>query len=321
MHESLLPKLMAALRDGAVRDLAWLLCSADLLAAAPGKPVARPCATADEMRQVNAWLADLDEQAELLHRYLAVGQPTRLGRYAERLLAYYLEYGPCMRLITAHLPVRRAGHTLGECDFLLETASGCRWHWELAVKRYLQVGGASAASLADFVGPSLTDRFDRKYERLVNAQLRLTECAEFASLGYRGPWQASGFVKGWLFYPDAEAVPISCEIAVAHPRGFWTTRACWRAWAETRHDAHAWVALSRLEWLAPRRLSGPTPGLSADAMLAHAAQGTEPLLVASLARQGNGDWFETARSFIVPDDWPARARAYAGYPLRGCIEP
>ncbi len=131
---------------------------------------------------------------------MEAARPTRLGRYAETLLAFFAAQAPCWRLVAANLPVRVSGRTLGECDFLLVSPQGERLHWELAVKCYLCAATAGAAALSDYVGPNLADRFDLKYRRLVDHQLPLTEREEFAFTGQAGPWAASMFVKGWLFY-------------------------------------------------------------------------------------------------------------------------
>jgi hypothetical protein len=34
-------------------------------------------------------------------------------------------------------------------------------------------------------------------------------------------------------------------------------------------------------------------------------------MVAAYARQDDDGWIEESRGFVVPDDWPARARAFA----------
>ncbi|MHA7433821.1 DUF1853 family protein, partial [Burkholderia pseudomallei] len=48
-----------ALRDAAVRDLAWLLSSASLLAPSAGAPLAQPWASVADAARTAAWLAAL----------------------------------------------------------------------------------------------------------------------------------------------------------------------------------------------------------------------------------------------------------------------
>jgi hypothetical protein len=300
-----------ALSDPAVRDLAWLLFSPDLLRAQPPNgALAAPFESDDEMAATLDWLSALDADAASLHQHLATARMTRLGRYAECLLGWFLQHGPAARLVAANVAVRRGGVTLGECDFLAETASGRRLHWELAVKFYLHAG-AGRAQLADYVGPGLQDRLDVKLSHLLQHQLPLSARDEFASLGYRGPWEPYMFVKGWLFYRDNEMPQEPPQIAPAHARGWWTTRAAWPAFAAAQ--AGAWMVLPRLQWLSRgrrARTDAATPWLDATALAGQLAAHTGPTMVASFVETG-GEWFEASRGFVVPDDWPARAQAFA----------
>ena len=261
---------------------------------------------------VEAWLAALDAQPEPLHRALDGFRPTRLGRYAECLLEYFLTHGPSLRLVAANLPLRSNGKTLGEVDFLVDAPDGQRLHWELAVKCYLCAPVQAGASLADFVGPNLVDRFDRKRTRLLEHQLRLGDRDGFARLGYGAPSDAQMFIKGWLFYPHgAPLPPVSGEIAPDHPHGFWLTHAQWPAWAAEQGADVAWSVLPRLAWLAPRRAaagSGFEPDmLAATPELPPVLTTREaPALIGIHEKGSDGTWRETARGFVVPDDWPVR---------------
>ncbi|MBN3793263.1 DUF1853 family protein, partial [Burkholderia sp. Ac-20353] len=240
------------LRDAAVRDLAWLLSSPGLLTAAPGAPLAQPWSDATEQADAQAWLVALDAAPEPLHHALEGLRPVRLGRYAECLLEYFLTHGPSLRLVAANLALRINGQTLGEVDFLVDTPAGRRLHWELAVKCYLCAPVRGAATLADFVGPNLVDRFDRKRGRLISHQLRLSGRNAFALLGYGAPADAQMFIKGWLFYPHGVPLPqVADEIAHDHPRGFWLTHTQWAEWAAAHPADAAWAVLPRLAWLAP----------------------------------------------------------------------
>lgn len=304
------------LRDAAVRDLAWLLASPSLLTAAPGAPLAHPWSDAAEQAAVQVWLAALDAAPEPLHRALEGLRPVRLGRYAECLLEYFLTHGPVLRLVAANLALRSNGQTLGEVDFLIDAPGGRRLHWELAVKCYLCASACDSASLADFVGPNLVDRFDRKRGRLIDHQLRLSGRDTFALLGYGAPSDAQMFVKGWLFYPQGEPLPrVAAEIAPDHPRGFWLTRAQWAAWAAAQASGAAWAVLPRLAWLAPRRIAAgvgaPEPFAAASELPVLLAERQTPTLIGVYRPSDDGAWCETARGFVVPDDWPERAVAFA----------
>lgn len=310
------------LREPAVRDLAWLLLSPDLLRPQPPTgALADPFDTPQELQATLAWLRVLDAAPELLHQDLAATRITRLGRYAERLLGFFLRHGPATQLIAAGVPLRHAGLTLGECDFLVQTRQGTRLHWELAVKCYLHAGdanggdahGGKAARLADYVGPGLKDRFDLKLAHLLHHQLPLSAREEFASTGYAGAWTPQMFIKGWLFYRHGEAPADPAELDPAHGRGWWVTRRDWPAFAAAH--ASRWRALPRLEWLAPRHQTqaGADAACCVDAN-ALAAQTTlehGPTMVAAFIDDNAGHLLERSRGFIVPDDWPGHAQRYA----------
>jgi hypothetical protein len=323
--------LFDTLHDGAVRDLAWLLLSADLLR--PQPPVgalANPFDTPQEMQATIDWLLALDAAPEPLHRGLAATRITRLGRYAERLLGWFLQHGPAARLVAAGVPLRRAGVTLGECDFLVQTRQGARLHWELAVKCYLHAGGGHgeaspqlsaplsaqlSAQLSNYVGPNLKDRFDLKLAHVLNHQLPLSAREEFASIGYVGPWTPQMFIKGWLFYRHGETPPDPVELDPAHGRGWWVTRGDWPAFASAH--AQKWRTLPRLEWLAPRRhtpLELQAAGLAlvdARTLAEQTLRQHGPAMVAAFVEDSAGNLMEISRGFIVPDEWPELAQSYA----------
>jgi hypothetical protein len=318
-----LDTLLDSLADATVRDLAWLLFGPDLLSAqAHGGKLASPFESADEACATVEWLMALDRAPHDPSLALSVAHVTRLGRYAECLLGYFLEHGPSARLVAANVALRRAGRTLGECDFLVETASGKRLHWELAVKCYLHAGGARA-SIADYVGPNLQDRFDLKLTHLLDHQLPLSAREEFVSLGHGGAWDARMFVKGWLFYrcgDGAEAAsPVPVEIHPGHARGWWLARDDLPRFAATHADA--WMVLPRLAWLAPRHWmpaiqraegTGVVPCLlSSDTLAKQLAQQSGPTMVAAFVRERDAYWGERSRGFVVPNDWPERAMAFA----------
>lgn len=350
-------------RDTAVRDLAWLLQSVPLLdRECFGDQLADLLPTETDRARAAAWLAALDADPVALHDALRERPQTRLGLYAEQLLAFFFAHGPGPRLVAANRAVRVDGHTLGECDFLLEGHDGRALHWELAVKCYLHVGG-DTTSLAQYVGPNLADRFDLKLDRMLTHQLALSAHPQIVALapGSGRAWHPAMLVCGWLFYrwtssagqaasapaepphesaaaersaqahgspvgpgapADTRAVP---RLAPGHARGWWVSAAQWPPF-----DAPAWAIVPRLRWMAPLRFArADDPAVLRDPM-AVLARCTEywrlrpdqPLMAAALApddetRACDGGLHEFSRGFIVPDDWPAHARAYAAASPRG----
>jgi uncharacterized protein len=298
-------------QDPTVRDLAWLLFSPQLLRASrAGAPLVSVPSTDTAMN----WLAALDREPAALHAHVRKPGLTRVGLYAEALLEYFLMHGPGPRLVAANVPLRADGRTIGEVDFLAETAQGARLHWELAIKFYLHVVEGGNASLADYVGPNLQDRFDLKHARLLDHQLALSGRAEFASLGFGGTWQAEMFVKGRLFYRAGDAhARAAPELDDAHPRGWWQTVSEWRA----APPEGLCGVLPRLSWIGRSVLDAQAGSALLDqAALAERLRGLRsPLMVAAYGAghtgTADGSWFEQSRGFIVPDDWPDLARAYA----------
>jgi hypothetical protein len=317
-----LTRLVERFGDVTVRDLAWLLFAPDLLREADAV-AARPFASLAERDATLDWLASLDAAPQGLHEHARDPRFTRLGIYAEGLLRYFLAHGPAARLIAANVPLRRQRRTIGECDFLLEAANGARLHWELAVKFYLHIGQAEAdaarpARLSDYVGPNLQDRFDLKHARLLTHQLALTSRAEFATLGFEGPWQAQLYIKGRLFYHGlgADAVTPAPELGEHHLRGWWLTASEWRAARAAAADTdRAWVVQPRMAWLASRRLGGAAAAAlvaESNEITARLDHTATPTMIAAYARNEAHEWIEESRGFVVPDEWPDAARTFAG---------
>ncbi len=276
-----------------VRNLAWLLDAPnllnrhhprwnDLLAELPGIEQG----TAD-------WLAGLDREPQPLQEFLAVHPHTRLGHYAENLLAFY--FGWRGELVAHSLQVI-ARTTIGEFDFLLNTPDGFE-HWEFACKFYLFV--ESANTLANFVGPNLMDNLNDKSRKIMDAQLALGQHAQ-AQRYLAAPLHAArALLKGWLFYPSASTASLP-EISDVHCRGLWC-----RLSELANLPGQQFLILTRLRWLAPARVQGAAT-MSLEQLHRHLEQqfaaDARPVLVVSLRACGQS-LIETERIFVVPDDW------------------
>jgi hypothetical protein len=290
-----------------VRAQAWLLDAPGLLD--PDDPhrqgkIAAPQAVGAE---VGAWLARLDRDPAALDAALGDRAYTRLGLYAEKLMAfYYQQHG---RLVAHGLQVRASRNdTVGEFDFLLDAGPDGVEHIEFATKFYL-LEGQAAARFDTFVGPNLADSLGAKMRKIVDKQLALAAHPAAQALLPRPVLRAFALVKGWLFYPAGSGAPLDATMAgigPLHCRGFWC------ALADTGAlEADAWVVLPRLEWLAPYRsesMEGVLDRAALQEALALRFEGAwSPVLVAAVRPVEEGGVVETARGFIVPDDWPGRA--------------
>jgi hypothetical protein len=290
------------LRRPHVRALAWLLDAPGLLD--PNDPhwegkIADPAPATPE---VAGWLARLDADPAALDAALGARTYTRLGLYAEKLMAfYYQQHG---QLVAHGLQVRAARNdTVGEFDFLLDAGPGGVEHIEFATKFYL-LEGEAASRFDTFVGPNLADSLGAKMRKIVAKQLALASHPAAQALLPRPVLRARALVKGWLFYPAGSVAPMD-GIAPVHCRGFWCALSEIGALA-----ADAWVVLPRLQWLAPYQAESTQDVMTREGLQAALALEFEtakaPVLVAAV-RQCDGMLVETARGFIVPDDWRARA--------------
>jgi hypothetical protein len=291
------------LRDAHVRALAWLLDAPDLLdPLAPQWQGRVACLPDGVPADVADWLRGLDRAPERLHGYLGVQPFTRLGRYAEKLLAFYFEH---QDTLFAHGVQVRAGKniTIGEFDFLLRSGATLL-HWEFATKFYLLEPGGDGADADYFVGPNLADTLGAKMHKIFDRQLLLSQHPA-AQIHLPQPVAAAqALVKGWLFYHDETRVAHIPGVSAAHCRGFW----CESSGIEKRPAAR-YAILSRLDWLAPARLplAQTLDAASLRQLLAgHFLHDTMPLMVALLELQGDVA-LETDRGFVVPDDWRTRA--------------
>lgn len=292
------------LRDPHVRALAWLLDSPDLLdPAAPLWPEQVASIGAPLPPATLQWLAALDLAPQALHEYLAIQPFTRLGRYAERLMAFYFAAQGVLR---AHgVQVRTdSNETIGEFDFLLQQGDDLL-HWEFATKFYLLEPSGAGQAADYFVGPNLADTLGAKMDKIFSRQLKLAQHPAAQRYLPQPVARAQALLKGWLFYHrHDEGAAASPGVAADHCRGFWCELAE-VAQLDLRHAA----ILPRLSWLAPARVA-PQQALgrqALDAALAeHFAHDSMPLLVALLEMTSDAA-LEVARGFIVPDDWRKRA--------------
>lgn len=303
-----------------VQDLRWLLLSPPLLGGDAEYPCDNVVFAAAQRDEVEAWLVTVAGAPQSLIDFVARARPSRevpmrLGRYAERLLAYFLHAGPRHRLVAANLPIwapaKAAGGaasdhtTLGEIDFLLTGARGERLHWELALK-YFVARDVAAPSIDDYIGPDSSESFRRKVAKLVHHQLVQAPPPPFDEHA----WAPQLFVRGQMFYRLGRDVPGCSVLAVDHGRGFWLPLAALDELA-ARPRGHGFVVLPRAQWMAPRRHGAAmdVPQLAAEVsrlwQVAKAARPQTPragIMIAEVAPRADGQGFaEVARGFVMPD--------------------
>jgi uncharacterized protein len=212
--------------------LGWLLLSSPLVVVPPGAAAQLASFTDGESAAITRWLHSLQADSQALVAWMQAKPEVRIGRYAERLLEFYLSHAPSSSaspvaahapshlsphlsphsspqqslhsLVAAHVPLRSEVNglrvTQGELDFLLTNAQGQHLHWELAVKFFLCTATGDVATPADFIGPNGVETLAHKWHKLFARQLTHMPPRGMHSLGSRRPLPVAGcFTAGvWL---------------------------------------------------------------------------------------------------------------------------
>lgn len=231
----------------------------------------------------------------------------RLGVYFENLWEFVFAHHPDYKLLARNLPLRGAGRTLGELDFVVQhMPSGTTEHWEVALKFYLQVNAEH------WVGPGLRDRLEIKLARMREHQLPIVrEPVAQRLLAERGIQieQQWALMPGRLFRPLNKdlAPPLGDNINPASSSYWWDTSADFLLAFADR--PYRWAILPKRAWLADRgyRVTHSNTLETLRDALAHrwSADGQRrPVCVAGLENEQ-----EVSRGFIVPDDWLGAALA------------
>ena len=185
------------LRDPDVRALAWLLDSPDLFDHLSPEWGAH-LATLNLPANLDQFLLQLDADPAAIKPGLIPGM--RLGRYAEKLMGYFLQQQGI--LVAQGLQVRAGKNaTIGEFDFLLRepepnSQSEALLHWEFATKFYLYDAALTEGEGGYFIGPNLSDSLAAKMRKIVHRQLALSQHPAAKALLPGPVTKAQALVKG-----------------------------------------------------------------------------------------------------------------------------
>ncbi|AKZ63214.1 hypothetical protein F506_11525 [Herbaspirillum hiltneri N3] len=299
----------SSLRDPHVRALAWLLDAPDLLDAQAPRWNGRIASLGVLSEMDITWLQALDKNPRELYLLINAQPSARLGRYAEKLMTFYLQQTG--RLIAHNVQVRNGPNdTIGEFDFLVrDPVQAGAVHWEFATKFYLLESHRDHMQADAFVGPNLADSLGAKMDKIMQQQLMLSAHPAAAQYLPQPVTRAQALVKGWLFYGETMedvALPAALGISGQHCRGFW----CELSALEVS-DSERYLVLPRLEWLAPARAA--TDKTLSGAQLLEAVrllfnETLAPVMIAVCDVDGDGEVaLERRRGFLVPDDWRGKA--------------
>ncbi len=196
-------------------ELHWLLTAPSLLRAPAG------------VEDGSALLATLADDLPSLQRAAAQlarqPRPRRLGQHFENLVAGALGHHPRFEIVARNVPLRRGAATLGELDLLVrDHGDGALCHWELALKFYLGLPGATLQR--GWPGPDPRDQLARKAAHLFDRQLTRSEEPAVKSLLAARGWSIQRRVlltRGRLFYPCEGTPPAYPWLHPGHQRGVW----------------------------------------------------------------------------------------------------
>ncbi|ABC31294.1 conserved hypothetical protein [Hahella chejuensis KCTC 2396] len=294
-----------------LKDLQWT-CNSPVLAAIPDM------APTQFDRQAPIALNDADRTLTMdLLNMEKVLKSRFLGPYFESLWRFGIDRLSAWRVIAHGLQVKDRKKTYGEFDFILQDPEGNYVHQEVAIKYYLGLSTPSAkGGDAHWFGPNYLDRLDLKLDKLLNSQILLSETPEarqaLAHLGINEVVRQI-VMKGYLFYPliDPDSVEPSFLAAPDHLRGGWLPVS---ALPQLKEIATNWILTPKSHWLSPLSIhpDDQAPIMSWE-KLYRELNSTEgdgrPQMLIALAESPAGGWLETARYFVVSDDWAESARA------------
>lgn len=290
-------------RTPAVRHLAWMCSTAQLLAD-PLVVDLQAYWPEDLYARLDTWDADPAAGPAVLT------EPAnrRLGIYFESLYACLLSDILGWELLVRNLPIRHAGITLGELDFIVRNAhTGSVEHHEIAVKFYLgyvQPGSAAEPGDVRWYGPNARDRLDLKTRRLLDEQSQRCALPETAAAlrlaGIEQPHISRIFIPGYLFYPIDVQVQTASWVPANHSRGIW-------AYLDDimRLDTNHWVPLRKPHWLGPLVQPAAPDQDERERAFAEIRLAATPRLFAQLQQDpASGNWREVQRIFVMPARWP-----------------
>ncbi len=267
-----------------VQDLAWVIQSPPMIS---GFIAGTNWWSAEKLEQEYQIylprLAQLDKNPTELKAALKTTKSHRLGHYFEALVTFWLQTTSSYELLLSQFPLRNQHRTLGEIDYLVrDLSTGKIIHIEVAVKFYLGKDGLN--DMANWHGPGLQDRLDKKFDHLCNHQTQLSrkhpELVPYAVDEY------ACIVKGRLFYPP----DIKAKTTFTYPDNL---HGRWRNYPpDSAEHGISYSQLQKKDWLAPLE------GIDKHQAKPLIAIPSEP---ACYVAHSNGK--EQSRVFILPENF------------------
>ncbi|OZT74628.1 DUF1853 family protein [Vreelandella boliviensis] len=302
----------------ALRDLAWLVATPDLVELPP--PI--PCGGRPTLKELGLESALLPWLRQLGRPQLAAlngSRATRMGHYHERLWHTLLDHAPNTRLLAQNVRITRKRNTLGELDMLYRTRDNpAPVHLEVAIKFYLGLpeGPGAANSQSRWIGPGGLDSLALKCSHLRRHQLPLsTTATALETLAHWLTPRDLGVSKaslseqltqrlampGVLYYPWHAEMPAPEGATADHRRGTWCYLRDWPKLVASLPVIPKMVWLEKPHWLATPPLSVFRPAEELlPAIIDRVQAWRSPQQVMLYCPEE--EHYE--RLFLVPNDWP-----------------
>lgn len=311
---SCLESVAAELEHPALRDIAWLIHTPDIvvLPEISGRPSLQALGWEDAST-LTRWLTHQRQAVEALSwRALRL---SRMGHYHERLWHYVLDHAPDTRLLATNVRIFQRRHTLGELDMLYRTRlDPAPIHLEVAIKFYLGLpdGPGEEASLSRWIGPGGLDSLALKCQHIARHQLPIARTpparqtlAHWLAPRDSGeslpPIRSQLALPGVLFYPWHARLSPPEGATAAHRRGLWCYLQDWPALAAGFSPATLATCLEKPHWLAPPLLASFQPLNAVITPILDRVTAYNAPQQVMLYHPSHG---QTRRVFIVPSDWP-----------------
>ena len=309
-------------RNPLVQELGWCLFSEPIVdQLPPATSLPWPCTEDRGAREI---LATLDRNSAQLEQHLAALTDKRLGARFEAMWTFYLANHPQFELLAHNWPVQKDGRTLGALDLLFRDRHlDAVIHGEIAVKFYLYYPAnqtailerdtaerdtAESHSLERWIGPNPDDSLTDKISHLAHHQLPLSAREEtlraLKIAGLPAAQLRATTIKGYLFHPWRQSIPLPAPYNPDHLRGEWLYLADLPALVEANSQCR-WSLLPKQQWLVPNADTHSGAADITEKITRLLTEKRQPLMLSSTNPKSGGSVFN--RYFILPPDWPVTA--------------
>lgn len=290
-------------RNPLVQELGWCLFSEPIVdQLPPATSLPWPCSEDRGAREI---LAALDHNPTPLQQHLAGLTDKRLGARFEAMWTFYLSHHPQFELLAHNWPIQKNGQTLGALDLLFRDYHlNTVIHGEIAVKFFLYYPDHPGTGLQKWIGPNPDDSLADKITHLTSHQLPLSAREEtltgLQKAGLPGAQQRACVIKGLLFHPWRQRIPLPSPFNQNHLCGEWLPLADLPALLASNPHCR-WNLLDKQQWLLPKSQTFSSGKSLGTKMAERLKEKRQPVMICNDGMASN----PTANRYLVlPPDWP-----------------